>query len=245
MTEQSINLDEGFVNNPVLTKVGESGRPPLNQVAMTGSERVRRCRAKNARLRSIHTTNASAVAAAAALYIRDGATVVDATYGLGQFWRKKNPARFFLVGSDIASKATIRADFRQLPFAAEAVDVIVLDPPYTWNRHPRMTNHDRFGGVTAPVSIEDVLELYRVGMVEAARVLKPRGRLFVKAMDQLTNHRQHWFSLKLPQIAENLGMFMRDQFIVKANKTPSYPQWERQHHAWKTHSFLLIFERSR
>ena len=83
-------------------------------------------------------------------------------------------------------------------------------------------------------------------MTEARRVLKPRGHLFVKAMDQVgKNSRQYWFSDDLPRIAKGLGMTKRDQFIVKANKTPSYPQWTQQHHAWKSHSFLLIFERRR
>ena len=172
--------------------------------------------------------------------------MVDATWGLGHFWREKKPKRFTLVGSDLVTKASIRADFRQLPFADGAVDVVVFDPPYTWNGHPRMTNHDRFGGGTAPESDDEVLELYRIGMIEATRVLKPRGRLFVKAMDQVgKNNRQYWFSLKLPRIAEDLGMFMRDQLIVKANKTARFPGWTQQHHMHKVHSFLLIFERLR
>ena len=106
-----------------------------------------------------------------------------------------------------------------------------------------MTNHDRYGGVaTAPKSLDEVLELYRAGMTEARRVLKPRGHLFVKTMDQVDrDSRQRWFSDDLPLIAKELAMAKREEFIVQANKTPRSPGWKRQHHAWKSHSFLLIF----
>lgn len=198
------------------------------------------------RVRSIHTTNASAIAGAAQLYIHDEAVVADVTWGRGQFWRKTNTRRFRLIGSDFvnAKAEAVRADFRQLPYGDEAIDIVVFDPPYVWDGHPRMTNHDRFGGVdTAPGSIDDVLELYAAGMREACRVLKPRGKLFVKTIDQIVNSGPRWFSRELPAVAEQLGMFLRDELIVKANKTPQYPQWKNQFHVWKQHSFLLIFER--
>jgi hypothetical protein len=182
----------------------------------------------------------------ARLYIRDGAIVADVTYGRGMFWTKTDHRRFTLLSSDLMTRAQVRADFRRLPYPDESVDVVVLDPPYVHNGHPRMMFNNRYNGAatTAGTSVSDIIELYAAGLREARRVLRRRGRVFVKGMDQVENRQQRWFHLELPAIAEALGMFLRDQFILVPTAPPSFKRWKRQIHARKSHSFLWIFERT-
>jgi tRNA G10 N-methylase Trm11 len=152
-----------------------------------------------------------------------------------------------VIGSDLSTKADLVADFRQLPYPDEAFDAAVLDPPYVHNRHPRMTYHDRYhGGAAAlncPADFEGIVGLYRDGMAEARRILKPGGRLLVKGMDQVHNGRQQLVSLAIFQMAAELAMTARDQFILVPTAPPSFKRWKRQIHARKSHSFLWVFER--
>jgi len=170
-----------------------------------------RCRVRHHRgtqqivTRTVYGTNAELLAAAARLYVADGALVADVTYGKGHFWKHTN-GRFRVLGSDIMTvkKAALRADCRELPYRDETFDAIVFDPPYVWVSHPRMIFHDRYnGGATFDCfNIDDIMKLYQGGMTEARRVLKPRGRLLVKGMDQAVGSRQRWFSRELPEFAE-------------------------------------------
>jgi hypothetical protein len=197
--------------------------------------------------RTVAGTNAELLQSVARLYIPDGALVADVTFGRGVFWQKTG-RRFAVVSSDIMTKADVLADCRQLPYRAQTFDAVVFDPPYVHDAHPRMVFNDRYRGAETQgrgFSVEDILELYQCGMTEAARILKSRGRLFVKGMDQVSNGRQYWLSHDLPDIADDLGMFQRDQFILVPTAPPSSNRWKRQIHARKSHSFLWVFERSR
>src|SRR3989304_7609666 len=62
------------------------------------------------------------------LYVKKGETVADVTYGLGKFWTKIDKSRYVTFLTDIAGEPSV--DFRSLPYAAESMDVLILDPPY-------------------------------------------------------------------------------------------------------------------
>jgi len=185
------------------------------------------------------------IAAAASLYIADGAVVADVTWGKGLFWRKAGPGRFRLAGSDISGHGLprLRADFRQLPYADGSVDVVVLDPPYlTYGgshesaaryglSHTRNMNHD------------GIMAMYRDGMTESRRVLRRGGQLWVKCKDQVGNHVQYWSHIELHATAAALGFSAKDLFVLVASGPVDYDRWPSQHHARKTHSFLWIFTR--
>lgn len=61
-----------------------------------------------------------------ALYVSDGSTVADVTYGKGVFWRHVPPARYKVLATDIQDGV----DCRDLPYKDSEIDCIVLDPPY-------------------------------------------------------------------------------------------------------------------
>ena len=60
------------------------------------------------------------------LYVSDGAKIADVTYGKGVFWRKINEGRFDLYPTDLLDGV----DCRDLPYANNTMDCVVLDPPY-------------------------------------------------------------------------------------------------------------------
>jgi tRNA G10 N-methylase Trm11 len=146
----------------------------------------------------------------------------------------------------LSTKAALHADCRQLPYRDESMDVVVLDPPYVRSAHPRMVFNYRYNGlnVSAGIDIDEIRDLYRAAMIEARRVLKPRGRLFVKCMDQVVDREECWQHIEVYQHAvADLGMFGRDLFILVPTAPPASKRWAKQKHARKSHSFLWVFER--
>jgi hypothetical protein len=81
-------------------------------------------------------------------------------------------------------------------------------------------------------------------MVEAVRVLKPGGRLFVKCKDEVESGVQRWSHVELHHIATaELSLYPRDLFVlVPSSRSPS-ARWPSQRHARKNHSFLWVFEK--
>ena len=145
-------------------------------------------------IRTVQGNNADLIAAVARLYLPDAAVVADVTWGKGVFWRRFNERRrFTLIGSDIrALGGRLVADFRCLPYADASIDVVVLDPPYV---HTGANGHyldDNYGGAATTPSFnhDAIITLYRDGLVEALRVLRPNGQAWVKCQDEIESGRQ-------------------------------------------------------
>lgn len=185
-------------------------------------------------------TNGPLLAAAAQLWIGPDDIVVDMTYGRGMFWTRYRPQ--YLVTHDLALDGV---DFRQLPEADGSVDVAVFDPPYittgvaTSPKPQRL--HDAFGLVGGNYSIPDLKELFAAGMKEGTRVLKPKGRLFVKCMDFVTSGRLVLGHHHVVTTALCLGLEQVDEFIHNSGVGPQ-PEGRRQVHSRRAHSFLCIFQ---
>jgi hypothetical protein len=173
----------------------------------------------------VHGNNSALIAAAARLYLPDGARVVDVTWGHGVFWRRFNGRRrFTLIGSDIRAGtdgvvADVAADFRQLPYADASVDVVVLDPPYMHCGH-YINNHRYGAALTDHMRHAEIMELYRAGMVEARRVLRPGGTLWVKCKDE-NDHKQNWTHITLHNIGLELRLRPIELFVLASRPAPT------------------------
>jgi hypothetical protein len=198
-------------------------------------------------VRTVHSNNSALISAVARLYLPDGALVADVTWGFGVFWRRFNGRRrFTLIGSDIRDAdlpgVRVRTDFRQLPYTDAGVDVVVLDPPYMHCGH-YINNHRYGAALTNDMRHPEIMELYRTGMIEALRVLRPGGTLWVKCKDE-NDHKQYWTHITLHNIGLELGLQPIDLFVLAPRPAPTR-RWRRQIHARKTHSYLWIFRKSR
>ena len=228
--------------------------PPRRQPKRFCSDRCRmaahRAKKKPPVTTVTFTDNADLLATAAKLFLHDGMRVADVTYGKGIFWRKIDTSRFWFIGSDIRDVAgvQVQCDFRCLPYADACFDALVLDPPYLHSppahapacRAASYANAETTGGLLHA----DIMRLYAEGMGEAARVLKPRGFLFVKCKDQVQQGKNRWAHTEIKDIAAGLGFTAVDMLILVPASRSSMGRWERQVHARKVHSYLWIFRLS-
>jgi hypothetical protein len=191
----------------------------------------------------VHGTNADLLRQAAKLWIGPDDRLIDVTAGNGVFWRGSGR---YPLASDIRPGAWIHlvADARQLPYRDASMDVAVFDPPYQpVHGQPGRT----FGvgstyalGATGLQTISDVLELYRAGITECARVIKPgTGRLLVKCQDMTYNHRLHLVHLDVLRLMATAGVDLADMLVL-ANTSRMPQTTRRQQRAHRAHSYLLV-----
>ena len=172
---------------------------------------------------------------------RPPATLVDSTYGSGVFWQALDLSGYTTRFTDLSSGV----DARALPYPDHSADVVVLDPPYAYN--PKGTIKASISASyrlnESAISIAtnaDVLALYAAMMAEAARVLRPGGRAFVKCQDIIESGIQRWNHVTILGGASALGWYGLDLFVLVQAQTPAR-RWATQHHARRNHSYLWVF----
>ena len=169
--------------------------------------------------------------------------VLDATYGLGRFWSLTIDLPHAAIDLDPARDVTV-ADFRQLPFAANKFDTVVLDPPYKLNGTSTgkgVSASDADYGVSGKyVNVAQRHGLICDGIVECLRVTKPGGYLLAKCQDQVCSGRVHWQTHIFTRHAAARGAMLVDMLHVQGHR--EQPPGRRQLHARRDYSTLLVLQ---
>ncbi len=99
--------------------------------------------------------------------------------------------------------------------------VVVFDPPYAHHGDTmRFEPLYRNSITTAKLRHREIMDLYRLGMAEAKRVIKPGGTLWVKCADEVENCRQKRSHVEVFQVAQDLGLEDEDLFILMLDGAP-------------------------
>jgi len=177
------------------------------------------------------------------LYIPENSEVADVTYGGGRFWNRVDTSKYQLSKYDIETGV----DCRDLPIPDDAMDAVVLDPPYIYN--PKRTIKESIASsyninkTSIDLStIKKVLQLYYDSMIEACRVLRKGGVLVVKCQDQIQSNKQCWMHIDIQKFALENGFIAEDLFVLVQDTVPA-KRWPHQIHARKNHSYFWVFKK--
>jgi tRNA G10 N-methylase Trm11 len=168
----------------------------------------------------------------------------DLTYGHGAFWNKvqKPPLCFDL---EPQASEVQQADSTELPLADETLSNVVFDPPFlTYVRGGRghgegkMAMSKRYSGYW---KYEELIEHYAATIIEAHRVLKPKGKMIFKCQDIIHNHSMHCTHWNVIWLAMGYGFRLKDLFILVANNRITDKR--KQKHSRIYHSYFLVLEK--
>jgi len=183
------------------------------------------------------------------LYVGQGSTVADVTYGKGVFWKNVPKDKYRLLSSDI----TNGVDCRSLPYEDKSIDCVVLDPPYMHTpggtAHVGHQNYEGYYRNNSTTNgsgkkyYEAVLDLYFAAGVEACRVLRNDGIFIVKCADEVCANQQRLTHVELVQEYTSKGLIVEDLFVLFRQNRPGVSRVLKQVHARKNHSYFLVFRK--
>lgn len=205
------------------------------------------------------------------LYVADGSTVADCTYGKGVFWKDVDQSKYECLFSDlkrvgIPDSVKGGVDSRRLPYDDGTLDALVFDPPYMHTpggtAHNGHQNFEQYYANNAeideqvakqiwketnghpPKYHEAVLDLYFRSAREAFRVLKSEGIYIVKCQDEVCANRNRFTHVEIMNELSDHGFKCEDLFVVMRNNRPGVSRLKNpQVHARKNHSYFLVFRK--
>ncbi len=217
--------------------------------------------------------NAELFAQILALHLSKGATIADVTFGQGAFWRAVRATDYNVLASDIEAKeghgvfpskpieVKTGIDCRDLPYAANSLDAVVLDPPYMEGLYRSATGHMAGSGThssfrhaysngrateqAGPKWHDAVVDMYVKAGREAYRVLKSDGILIVKCQDEVSANKQRLTHVEIITAYETLGFYTKDLFVLVRTNRAGVSRLKKQEHARKNHSYFLVFQKRR
>lgn len=224
----------------------------FEQKRVEGKQRQGGIATSNLVLSAYVGTNADVFPHVLSLHVPKGSTVANVTYGKGVFWRSVPKDKYVVKGSDISHGM----DCRNLPYPADSIDCVVLDPPYMEGFF-REQNSQKAGSGTHKAFREHysngdenvegakwhaaVLELYYSAAREAHRVLREGGVFIVKCQDEVSANRQNLTHVEIINECERMGFYTKDLFVVVRSNGPGVSRLKKQVHARKNHSYFLVF----
>jgi hypothetical protein len=188
------------------------------------------------------------------LFVPEGSTVADVTWGKGAFWKYVEQGVYKVLASDIQ----MGVDCRRLPYEDGSIDALVLDPPYMEGlfrttteemagsgSHSAFREHYSDGKATEhldgrPKYHDAVLDLYFKAGQEAKRVLRNYGVFIVKCQDEVSANTQRLTHVELIN-AWTDDFYCKDLFVVTRPNKPGVVRLITQEHARKNHSYFLVF----
>ena len=191
------------------------------------------------------------------LYVPEGSSIADVTYGKGVFWKKVDQEKYDLHFSDIKTGI----DCRNLPYEDSSMDCVVIDPPYMEGFYRKSSSH--LAGASshssfreaysdgseynkdnnAPKYHDAVLAMYYSAGKEAIRVLKDKGIIIVKCQDEVSANKQHLTHVEIINEYAKYSLIPEDIFVMVRNNKPCVSRIKKQSHARKNHSYFLVFRK--
>lgn len=167
----------------------------------------------------------------------DAATVLDATWGKGNFW-KGSTAPVSVVGLDLDPRRArdVVGDYRRLPFADSALDLGIFDPEF-------LSDGGKKSIMRAQYSTHERLDAAEVKVQQGCREIRRVSRLgaIIKVQDHIHGSRLIRMSDWVREALHPMAQY--DELLVPSEQPKVIdPKWKRpQLSLYRDHSVYLVF----
>lgn len=197
-------------------------------------------------IKSVGESNHEILDSIRTLYCPEGFEV-DASFGNGQFYKNLDRPKLCFDIEPLFEFVT-KSCSTELPLDSNSVNNIVFDPPFLTYvkgarsyRNGNVVMSKKFGGYWAYSDLEDH---YQKSITEFSRVLRKNGKLIFKCQDIVHNHVLRPTHLSVVNWGNDVGLKLKDLFILTAKHRMPSPQKGIQRHARIFHSYFVILNKS-
>lgn len=184
------------------------------------------------------------------LYTEDNRIDLDATYSLGNFYKKTGiiePDYKFDI--DPKYEDVILGDCRNLPLKDESIGCQMFDPPFLATTGNSLKSSDSNNIITKRFGYysneKELHQMYIDSMKESYRILKEGGILIFKCQDKVSSGKQYLSHVFIINEAIKIGFYPEDIFILLAkNRIVADWQLKNQKHSRKFHSYFIVFRKT-
>jgi hypothetical protein len=185
------------------------------------------------------------------LYVPENSLILDMTYGRGVFWKNVDISKYFIYRNDLNSDlGESHEDFRETSWDDSVFDAVVFDPPYLYVggfRTFKASVDAGYGNRQRAVEqgiygVAGVDKMYKDGILEAHRILKPKGILIGKCMDQVMSGKVVMQHRTYINYAESIGFIVQDFFVLVQQSVPTM-RHNYQIHARRNHSYFMVLRK--
>lgn len=171
-------------------------------------------------------------------------TILDSTWGLGNFWNAQQKKQWRIIGldEDPAKRAELLANNWNIPIKNESLNVLIFDPPHVSHDWSEFRSAGRYGFAKGKGSIG---YLFQPFLLEARRTLKPNGIVIAKIADQVHSAKKWWQANEFMNVARWNEFSVCDQIIKIRSNAEGQPGGRRILHAPQRHSYYIILRKGR
>lgn len=195
-------------------------------------------------------TSAQVMASIIPICFRDARTILDVTYGNGNFWKgyefgskptqvNYNGRIYSLTTCDIdpEKKADWTCDFRDLSFADKSFDIVVFDPPYQTDvsKNKNSIMHKQFSSYE---NIEELETMFFHGVKECWSVAKLG--IIVKLQDYIHGQKAVWMSDWLRDTLQQPAFDV--VHLVNRSKVMA-ENWGEQYSMYRNHTTFWVYRK--
>jgi tRNA G10 N-methylase Trm11 len=171
---------------------------------------------------------------------------LDPCYSKGVFYKKiKQPEYKFDINP--LTGDTKKADVRNLPLGDKSIKSIIFDPPFviglpngSKNKEGSNKTFNRFSGF---FSKQEQSKFYLDSLKELYRILSDDGIIAFKCQDTVSSGKQYIVHAEIIQMAQEMGFYVEDIFILLSNHRMNSGKWKVQRHSRKYHCYYLVLKK--
>jgi SAM-dependent methyltransferase len=169
--------------------------------------------------------------------------ILDATVNERRIWGR-GKSRYKYVGMDIDPSVNpdVVGDNTNMPFADEAFDIIVYDPPHVGDQ--AKTRFAKKFGTGVKSKRGGLSHTYPPFLTEAARVLRKNGLLLVKLIDYTHCGKFHFATAEFYFAARDAGFDLQRYYTLPRKAVIIDPKWKKAYHPRQNHCTWMVFKKT-